>query len=127
MAKTKRRFKETPKWRTKQSLRNKRRRKARKDKVEKRKLKNSFYVDIPDELAQVSYPDEGDAELCKARVAGGMKCWCAEHCDCRRCQKERREKGEQRCLTPIGDCIGAIYECPDACRECSNYKPCWRW
>ena len=118
MAKTKRRFKETPKWRTKQSLRNKRRRKARKDKEQKSKCNvNSFRLS---KLNQISYPNEGDPELCKARVDGGMKCWCADYCHCNDCQHSRYENGRE-------PCTGAIQECPDACKKCSNYKPCWRW
>ena len=119
MAKTKRRFKEIPKWKTQQSLRKKRRSKARKEAKGKRKV-NSFCRDVLAELNQVSYPNEGNAELCKARVDSGMKCWCADHCHCRVCQHEKYLNDRQRCDQ-------AIYECPPACMQCSNHKPCWRW
>ena len=61
-------------------------------------------------------------EECKARVANGEKCYCAEVCDCRSCQKTKKENGSKLCDEEMLCEEGG---CALGCNKCSNCKPCW--
>ena len=77
------------------------------------RLRDWFKSCMP-ELNNTSYPNEGEPELCKERVKNGMECWCRDRCSCRTCQK-----------TSGDNCKEAQHECPDACKKCSEYLPCY--
>ena len=66
------------------------------------------------EVNNVSYPNEGDPEVCKARVEKGMECWCRDRCSCRTCQEKNGTT-----------CKDAKYDCPEACKKCSEYQKCF--
>ena len=105
-----------PKYRSKQKSGKRRRQKARQ---EKRRLLYQGTGNIYQRV-NFSFPDEGDEELCMARVDSGQICWCAEICECRVCQEGHRAAGLEPCTQVLE------HECPEACRACPNYKPCWK-
>ena len=71
-------------------------------------------VNISEFSSPLDNTDE-EIEACKARVAEGARCWCAEKCRCRKCQST------SKCTLEAHQVEGGCW----ACYKCSECKPCF--
>lgn len=58
---------------------------------------------------------EEEIEACKARVAEGARCWCAEKCNCRKCADT------SECTLEAHEVNGGCW----GCHKCSKCERCF--